>query len=101
MGLVSTIRQDPPELNWIYVDKDTLELKYGNKSQSIPHIVGTWDWTGDMKGLTLEGWEGFAALEESSGIWALYYDRDDDGLEVVRRGRRVVECILERRLLAT
>ncbi|KAJ7460160.1 hypothetical protein FB451DRAFT_506498 [Mycena latifolia] len=36
IGLVSTISTDPPELNWIYADGDTLELKYGNKSASRP-----------------------------------------------------------------
>ena len=44
-GLVSTIAKDPPMLNWLYVDKDTLELRYGNRSKSIEHLVGDWDWT--------------------------------------------------------
>ncbi len=45
LGLVSTISLDPPVLNWIYVDKDTLELKYGNRTQSREHLVGPWGWT--------------------------------------------------------
>jgi len=100
LALVSTIKQDPPELNWIYVDKNTLEIKYGNKTQSLPHIFAPWDWTDDTVGVTLDGWEGFVALEESSGTWALYYDRDDDLLEHVRGDRRVLECNLQRQLLA-
>jgi len=99
LGLVSTISREPPELNWVYVDKNTLELKYGNKTQSIPHIFSPWDWTQDRQGLTLEGWEGFVALEESSGVWVLCYDRKDDLLEGLRGGRHVVECTLERRVL--
>src|ERR1700761_6624459 len=63
-GLVSTISNDPPMLNWIYVDKNTLELKYGNRTQSIQQIVGAWDWTEDEAGVTLDGWEGFCAVEE-------------------------------------
>ncbi|KAF9482395.1 hypothetical protein BDN70DRAFT_875144 [Pholiota conissans] len=100
MGLVSTISRDPPELNWIYADDDTLELKYGNKTASVNHIHGPWDWTPDQRGLTLEEWEGFVALEESPGVWGLYYDQDDDHLSTsgIAGNRRVVECSLQRRL---
>ncbi|OCL02029.1 hypothetical protein AOQ84DRAFT_305507 [Glonium stellatum] len=104
-GLVSTISDDPPMLNWIYVDKTTLELKYGNRSASIQHIVGEWDWTEDEAGLTLEGWEGFVTVEEEEqdGLrWALYFDRDDDKLGQRKKvqGREVLECSLERRVLS-
>jgi len=99
LGLVSTISVEPPELNWIYVDSATLEVKYGNKTQSVQHIPGPWDWTDDRQALTLEGWEGFVALEESPGVWALCYDRNDDHLRGIARGRRVLECVLERRVL--
>lgn len=99
-GLVSTISNDPPMLNWIYVDRNTRELKYGNRTQSIKHIVGPWDWTEDEVGLTLEEWEGFAAVEEEKGEWALYYDIDDDRLANGKKvgGRRVLQCSLERRV---
>lgn len=99
LALVSTIKPDPPELNWIYVDKNTLQLTYGNKTQSLPHIYGPWDWTEDMQAVTLEDYEGFVALEESEGSWILCYDRNDDHLKSLRETRRVVECSLERRLL--
>ncbi|KAJ7118348.1 hypothetical protein C8R44DRAFT_738284 [Mycena epipterygia] len=100
LGLVSTISKDPPELNWIYADSGTLELKYGNKTASQNHIHGPWDWTDDQKALLLEDWEGFVALEESTGVWGLHYDRDDDHL---RRARGNIGCVveisLERRIL--
>jgi hypothetical protein len=104
-GFVSTISDDPPMLNWIYVDKNTVELKYGNRTGSIEHIVGPWDWTEDESGVTLEGWEGFAAVEEEEtpdGLkWALYYDQWDDDFGNGRKvgGRNRVQCSLERRLL--
>ena len=104
-GLVSTISDDPPMLNWIYVDKNTLELKYGNRTQSIQQIVGNWDWTEDEAGVTLDGWEGFCAVEEeemSDGLkWALYYDRwdDDFGNGRLVNGKVRLQCSLERRLL--
>ncbi|KAF2453507.1 hypothetical protein BDY21DRAFT_367034 [Lineolata rhizophorae] len=100
-GLVSTISNDPPMLNWIYCDKDTHELKYGNRTQSREHIIGEWDWTKDEVGLTLEGWEGFVAVEEEPGQWALYYDRNNDNLRGLARprGKRKLQCSLERKIL--
>lgn len=70
---------DPPAMGWIYVDKDTLEVKYGNRSASIKHIVGPWDWTEDEEGLILEKQEAFVAVQEQPGVWAIYYDRYLDG----------------------
>lgn len=111
-GLVSTIADDPPVLNWIYVDAHTLELKYGNRTQSREHVVGPWDWTvgedeeGNVvegEGVTLEGIEGFVAVREDEGVWGLRFDRRDDGLKGVEgvkdRGKRVLTVSLERRIV--
>jgi hypothetical protein len=98
-GLVSTVKPEPPELNWIFVDKNTLELTYGNKTQSLPHIFVPWDWTEDMQSVTLEGWEGFVAVEESDGSWILCYDWNDNDLGNLRGMRRVVACSLDRKML--
>ncbi|EOD46149.1 hypothetical protein GTA08_BOTSDO02172 [Neofusicoccum parvum] len=94
-------------LNWIYVDKDNLFLTHGNRTQSIAHVVGPWDWTDDEEGVMLEGWEGFVAVEmdedeEVDGLkWQLYYDRWDDKLGKGKKvgGRRVLPVSLERRIL--
>ncbi|OCK75656.1 hypothetical protein K432DRAFT_308023 [Lepidopterella palustris CBS 459.81] len=109
-GLVSTISDDPPMLNWIYMDRTTQELRYGNRTASIAHVVGAWDWTDDEAGLVLEGRElfvavdeGEAGMEERSGLrWALYFDRYDDklGRGKMVGGREVLECSLERRVLS-
>ncbi|KAI1387882.1 uncharacterized protein F4822DRAFT_444414 [Hypoxylon trugodes] len=97
-GLVSTISDDPPMLNWIYVDKDTYEVKYGVRADAQAHLTGPFDCTRQDRRMTLEGWEGFAAVEEFPGIWALYFDRDDDGLVTkVPMGTRVLEVELTRR----
>jgi hypothetical protein len=100
-GLVSTTsRAHPPPLNWIYVDRFTHEVRYGSRAVADGHILGPWDWTDDEVGLTLEGWEGFVAVEEEKGIWAVYYDRDDDSLKGrVPKGTRVLQCSLERRVI--
>jgi hypothetical protein len=104
-GLVSTISVDPPMLNWIYCDKQSLELRYGNRTASIEHVVGPWDWTEDESGVLLEDWEGFVAVEEDEredGLkWAVYYDKYDDDLGNGRKvdGKRRLQCSLERRIL--
>ncbi|OJD22808.1 hypothetical protein ACJ73_05837 [Blastomyces percursus] len=100
LGLVSTVSVDPPMLNWIYVDKNTFELKYGNRTQSREHLVGPWDWTEDQVGVTVQDIEGFVAVKEEDGVWAVYFDAQGDGLRWGVGGKKkVVEISLERRLL--
>ncbi|KAI0865857.1 hypothetical protein F4860DRAFT_526237 [Xylaria cubensis] len=97
-GLVSTISDDPPILNWIYVDKNTYEVKYGLRTDAQEHLTGPFDCTRQDRRMTLEGWEGFVAVEDYPGVWALYFDRDDDGLVTkVPMGTRVLEVELTRR----
>ena len=96
-GLVSTISDDPPQLNWVFVDKDTYELGYGNRVVAEPHIVGPWDCTMIDKRLTLEGWEGFMAVKDAEGLWQLYFDLDDNGLEGKVVKKRIVEIELTRK----
>jgi len=81
--MVSTISDDPPQLNWIYVDRDTCEVKYGLRAESEPHIVGPWSVTPVDRRVTLEDWEGFMAVRYGPGEWALYFDLDDNGLKGV------------------
>lgn len=95
----------PPQLNWVYVDRTTLEVRHGSKSQSLPNIVGSWDWTlPDREGVVLEKLEGWMAVEEGekgSGQWGLYFDKDDDGLEGVEalKGKRRVVISLDRKMM--
>lgn len=96
-GLVSTIGPGPPQLNWIYVDKDTNEVKYGNKIEVGEHIVGPWNCTKIDRRMTFEGWEGFLAVKEKPDTWALYFDREDDGLKGKVSKRRVLEVELTRK----
>ncbi|KAH7119401.1 hypothetical protein B0J13DRAFT_532497 [Dactylonectria estremocensis] len=96
-GLVSTIYDEPPQLNWIYVDQETYEVKYGLRAESEHHLVGPWDCTRIDKRITLEGWEGFMAVEEDEGSWALYFDRDDNGLRGKRSKERILEVELTRK----
>jgi len=96
-GLVSTIMDDPPQLNWIYVDKDTYEVKYGTKVESEDQLIGPWNVTKIDRRITFEGWEGFLAVKEKADTWALYFDREDDGLKDKMVGKRKMEIELTRR----
>ena len=100
LGLVSSIASDPPTLNWIYVDKNTREVKYGNRTQSRAHIVGSWGWDageeGGPGGLTLEGEEGAVAVETEDG-WEVRWE-DENG-EVGVKGKKKLTMSLERKML--
>lgn len=67
--------------------------------------MGPWNWTDDEQGVIFEGWEGFVAVEEVRGsdrgrsVWALYFDRNDDGLKEIANGKRVLQVSLERKLI--
>lgn len=77
-----------------------MELKYGNRTQSIEHIVGHWNWTQDETGVILAEKELWAAVEEEDGVWALYCDKNDNGLAgFVDSGKSVVEISIDRNLI--
>ncbi|KAJ5925883.1 hypothetical protein N7454_007393 [Penicillium verhagenii] len=92
LGLPTYVSANPPLLNWIYADFETHELKYGNRSQSVEHVVGPWNWTEDEITITLEESAGFVAVEEEEGEWALYFDRDGDELAEVLEEQGMLDC---------
>ncbi|KAF5022915.1 hypothetical protein F66182_5034 [Fusarium sp. NRRL 66182] len=78
LGLVSFVSDDPPALNWIYVDKDTHAVTFGGKKDTVGHVIGPWGWTEDERFLTLEGdHDSFVAVRED-GRWAVYWDPEGD-----------------------
>ncbi|ORY12812.1 hypothetical protein BCR34DRAFT_284207 [Clohesyomyces aquaticus] len=97
-GLVTTITDEAPIMNWVYVDKDTHEVKYGVRVNAQPNLTGPFDCTRQDRRLIFDGWEGWCAVEEFPTIWALYFDKDDDGLRSkVAPGTRVLEVELARK----
>jgi hypothetical protein len=97
-GLVTTITDAAPIMNWVYVDKITHEAKYGVRVDAQPNLTGPFDCTRQDRRLTFDGWEGWCAVEEAPGLWALYFDVDDDGLRSkVAPGTRVLEIELSRK----
>lgn len=97
-GLVTTITDVAPIMNWVYVDKETHEVKYGVRADAQPNLTGPFDCTRQDRRLTFDGWEGWCAVEEYEGYWCLYFDVDDDGLKSrVAPGTRVLEIELSRK----
>ena len=96
-GMVSTIMDEPPQLNWIYVDEETNEVKYGNKIESAGGLMGPWNCTKVDRRMTFDGWEGFIAVQERPDVWALYFDVADDGLRGKVHKKRMVEVELTRK----
>lgn len=81
LGLVSTIMDDPPMLNWIFVDKDTGQLRYGGRKDTLEHVIGPWGWSAD---------EHFLVLEEHAGNFVTKRDKSERDEETGKRvgGRR-------------
>lgn len=64
--------------------------------------MGPWNVTPIDRRLNFDGWEGWTVVEEEegSGVWALYFDVDDDGLEgKVPLTKRIMEVELSRKEL--
>lgn len=95
-GLVSTISDDPPIMNWIYIDRDSYEVKFGTRPYAEHNYNGPFDCTRQDRRLTFGGWEGFLVVQEGD-FWALYFDRDNDLLKSkVQEGTPVLEVELFR-----
>lgn len=94
-GLVSTISDDPPMLNWIFVDKETHALRYGGRKDTIDHVIGPWGWSSDEHFLVLDDDPSrFAARRQDDGRWAVFWDTNgessDDTCLSIRLRRRML-----------
>jgi hypothetical protein len=97
-GLVTTITDVAPVMNWVYIDKETHEVKYGVRVDAQPNLTGPFSCTRQDRRMTFAGWEGWCAVEEAPGLWAVYFDVSDDGLRSkVPPGTRVLEIELYRK----
>jgi hypothetical protein len=85
-GLVSTISDNPPQLNWIYLDKRTFQVSHGLRVEAEKHgFTGPWGARvcadGEIRFL-MHNWEGFIAVETTEPrLWGLHFDRFNDGLK--------------------
>lgn len=97
VGLVSTITDEAPIMNWVFVHRETYELKFGTRQFSEGNFTGPFDCTRQDRRLTFGGWEGFCAVKEGS-FWAVYFDRDSDKLRSkIKDGTPVIEIELIRK----
>ncbi|OCT50318.1 hypothetical protein CLCR_07615 [Cladophialophora carrionii] len=99
-GLVSTIDADNM-LNWIFINKDSYRLQYGVRAEAQAQWTGPMKLVGDQNEwrVAFDGWEGFVAVQEGEDCWALYFDKDDNGLADKVKGQAVVEIELIRSVL--
>lgn len=102
-GIVSTISDNPPQLNWIYLDTKSpiFQICHGLRKEADLGLAGAWGArvlaVGEKRYL-FENWEGFVAVEsDEPGLWSLCFDRYDDGLKgKLQEGQRTVEVELIR-----
>lgn len=84
-------------MNWIYVDRDTYEIKFGTRPYAEHNLNGPFDCTREERRLNFGGWEGFVVVQEGN-FWALYFDRDSNSLKgKVEAGAVVLEVELLRK----
>jgi len=76
--MVSYISDDPPALNWMFVDKDSHMIRHGSRADTLGgHTVGPWNWSSDELWLTLEGSDAdFVAVQQENKKWAVAWDGD-------------------------
>lgn len=106
LGMVSMVHEEgeKPTMNWIYVDRNTREVRYGNRTRSREHVVGNWGWEsgeeGGAGGVTLEGQEGAVAVEtEQKGLWEVRWEDEEGSVGVVPKGKHRVQVSLERKMV--
>jgi hypothetical protein len=96
--MVTRISTDLPIMNWLFVDADTHQLRYGVRKDAEGNITGPFDCTATNRRITLQGWKGWCVAEEQPGVWAVYFDIHDNALQgKVAHGTRVLEIEIERR----
>lgn len=102
LGLVSTIADDTPMMNWIYVDRDTQELQYGPRKDTLGQNIGPWGFNNSETLLTLdEHTEGFIATREMSECvehWVIRWDPNQTILAHAE-ANTCTPCLLRRRPL--
>ncbi|OKP11717.1 hypothetical protein PENSUB_2789 [Penicillium subrubescens] len=98
-GLVTVTGEETPTLRWVFLDAKTHEMRWGGRPDTEGHICGPFDWTKDEQYVTLEGWEGFLAVQleqddtreqvnsqlgivDGREVWRLYFDHNDDGADL-------------------
>ncbi|KAE8413814.1 hypothetical protein BDV36DRAFT_299596 [Aspergillus pseudocaelatus] len=87
-GLVAISGETPPTLRWVYLDKETYQMRWGGKQDREGHIGGPFDLTHDGDYLALNDTQRWLALrledaeqdgrEAGVGIWRLCCDYEEN-----------------------
>ncbi|PIG86957.1 hypothetical protein AARAC_004722 [Aspergillus arachidicola] len=87
-GLVAISGETPPTLRWVYLDKDTYEMRWGGKQDREGHIGGPFDLTHDGDYIALNDTQRWLALrledteqdgtEAGAGVWRLCCDWEEN-----------------------
>ncbi|KAF7626185.1 hypothetical protein AFCA_013214 [Aspergillus flavus] len=87
-GLVAISGETPPTLRWVYLDKNTYEMRWGGKQDREGHIGGPFDLTRDGDYLALNDTQRWLALrledteqdatEAVAGVWRLCCDWEEN-----------------------
>ncbi|OOO07352.1 hypothetical protein OAory_01038520 [Aspergillus oryzae] len=90
-GLVAISGETPPTLRWVYLDKNTYEMRWGGKQDREGHIGGPFDLTRDGDYLALNDTQRWLALrledteqdatEAVAGVWRLCCDWEENNGE--------------------
>lgn len=89
-------------MNWLYVDAQTQQLKYGVQEDIEAHLSGPFDCATQSGRLRLQDQEGFHAVEIQPDIWAIFYDIDDNGLrDKLPSDTRIIKIDIERSMSST
>ena len=87
-GLVAISGETPPTLRWVYLDKETYQMRWGGKQDREGHIGGPFDLTHDRDYIALNDTQRWLALREEDaeqdgreaavGLWRLCCDYEEN-----------------------
>ncbi|OWZ69109.1 hypothetical protein AYX15_00289 [Cryptococcus neoformans] len=72
----------PPQSHHLYLNPTTHAIHHAPPQVAATAAPGPWSLTPLSHRILFEGWEGFVIVQESEvdDLWALYFDRGDNGL---------------------
>lgn len=101
-GIVTAI-DSQNMLNWIFVNKTSYQVQHGVRLEAQLQLTGpmtlVFHESDNEWRVAFEGWEGFVAVKDEQGRWAVYFDKGDNGLAGKIDSKVVVEIELVRSCL--
>lgn len=102
LGLVSTVSDDTPMLNWVYVNRDTQTVQYGPRRDTVDQNIGPWGFSDNEALLTLDespgGFIAMRQMHEGLERWVIHWDPEQSILAGAD-AENCTPCLLRRRPL--